>query len=75
MVLGISYEKLDFVDSEYNDINRAISKKYKNNKKFPSYIEMEEFIKKIVAEHNLDLSEAAIKSESPIPCSQSQEEI
>ncbi|KAJ8934395.1 hypothetical protein NQ314_013436 [Rhamnusium bicolor] len=60
----ITYEKLDFVDSEYNEINRAISKKYKNNKRFPSYLEMEHHIKKVVAEHNLTLSEAKIKNES-----------
>ncbi|KAJ8921663.1 hypothetical protein NQ315_010572 [Exocentrus adspersus] len=60
----ITYEKLDFVDSEYNEINRAISKKYKNNQKFPSYYEMEEYIRKVVTDHTLDLSESKIKSES-----------
>lgn len=60
----ITYEKLDFVDSEFNEINRAISKKYKNNEKFPSYYEMEEYIRKVVNEHNLNLAESRIKSES-----------
>ncbi|XP_074033278.1 daxx-like protein [Leptinotarsa decemlineata] len=60
----LTYSKLDFSDSEYNEINRAISKKYKNNKKFPSYSEMETFIKKIAEENNLELSDSKIKSES-----------
>ncbi|CAG9822761.1 unnamed protein product [Phaedon cochleariae] len=60
----LTYTKLDFVDSEYNEINRAVSKKYKNNKKFPSYVEMENFIKKVVADNNLELSQAKLKSES-----------
>ncbi|XP_018571439.1 uncharacterized protein LOC108911089 [Anoplophora glabripennis] len=60
----ITYEKLDFVDSEFNEINRAISKKYKNNEKFPSYYEMEEYIRKVVNDYNLNLSETKIKTES-----------
>ncbi|KAG5894075.1 hypothetical protein JTB14_003932 [Gonioctena quinquepunctata] len=60
----LTYSKLDFSDSNYNEINRAISKKFKNNKKFPSYFEMKNFIEKVAEENNLELSEPIIKAES-----------
>lgn len=59
----LTYAKLDFVDSDYNEINRAISKKF-NNRKFPSYYEMEKFIEKVAKDNKLDLSEEKIKKES-----------
>lgn len=62
----LTHAKLDFVDSEYNEINRAINKKYKNNQKFPSYYEMEKYIAKVVEEHKLPLSDAEIKKESKL---------
>lgn len=60
----ITFSKLNFVDSKYNEINRAISKNYKDNKKFPSYFEMESFIKKVLEQNNMELSDAEIKTES-----------
>nr|CAH7718017.1 unnamed protein product [Callosobruchus chinensis] len=59
----LTYSKIDFADSAYNEINRAISKKFKN-KSFPSYYEMEAFIKKVVDEHNLQLSDSRLKAEA-----------
>ncbi|XP_063905674.1 death domain-associated protein 6-like isoform X2 [Zophobas morio] len=57
------HERIQFVSSKYNEINRAITKSYKNNK-FPSYHEIEKCIRKCVAKHNLGLSEGEIKEES-----------
>ncbi|XP_057664356.1 RNA polymerase-associated protein LEO1-like [Diorhabda carinulata] len=59
----LTYAKLDFVDSDYNEINRAISKKF-SNRKFPSYYEMEKFIGKVAKDNNLNLKEEKIKKES-----------
>nr|CAI5853913.1 unnamed protein product [Callosobruchus analis] len=59
----LTYSKIDFADSAFNEINRAISKKFRN-KSFPSYYEMEAFIKKVVDEHNLQLSESRLKAEA-----------
>lgn len=60
----ITFSKLNFVDSKYNEVNRAISKNYKDNKKFPSYFEMENFIKQVLQKNQMELSETEIKSES-----------
>lgn len=64
----ITYSKLDFVDSKYNEVNRAISKKYKNNKKFPNYFEMVQFITNVSKENNLELTEKEIETESKYYC-------
>ncbi|XP_028139072.1 uncharacterized protein LOC114333406 [Diabrotica virgifera virgifera] len=60
----LTYSKLMFLDSEYNEINRAIIKKYKNNKKFPSYCDIEKLITKVVKDSKLKLNESEIKTES-----------
>ncbi|XP_044751939.1 uncharacterized protein LOC123311889 [Coccinella septempunctata] len=59
----ITHERLDFVSSSHNEINQAISKKYKNNKKFPSYDELSAFIQTVVEEKKLSLSGADLKIE------------
>ncbi|VEN55303.1 unnamed protein product [Callosobruchus maculatus] len=59
----LTYSKIDFADSAYNEINRAISKKFRN-KSFPSYYEMEAFIKKVADEHDLQLSDSRLKAEA-----------
>ncbi|CAG9858279.1 unnamed protein product [Phyllotreta striolata] len=60
----IIHARIDFVHSEFNEINRAICKKYKTNKTFPCYYEMEKLITDTDKEFNLGLSESKIKSES-----------
>ncbi|CAG9837365.1 unnamed protein product [Diabrotica balteata] len=60
----LTYQKLMFLNSEYNEINRAIIKTYKNNKKFPSYYDIEKLITKVVKESRLNLNESQIKTES-----------
>ncbi|XP_045470223.1 uncharacterized protein LOC123677625 [Harmonia axyridis] len=60
----LTYERLDFVSSNYNEINQAISKKYKNNKIFPSYSELATFIESIVADKKLPLNSIETKRES-----------
>ncbi|CAH0553531.1 unnamed protein product [Brassicogethes aeneus] len=59
-----TYERLGFVQSEFVVVNQAINKKYKNSLKFPTYIEVENIIKKCVKENGLALSEGKIKTES-----------
>ncbi|XP_066256755.1 death domain-associated protein 6-like [Euwallacea similis] len=58
------YDRISFVQSKYNEINQALSKKYNNSVHFPTYYEFEKFIRKIVTKHKLDLSEQEIKTES-----------
>ncbi|XP_072390460.1 uncharacterized protein Daxx isoform X2 [Diabrotica undecimpunctata] len=60
----LTYSKLVFLDSEYNEINRAIIRTYKNNKKFPSYYDIEKLITKVVKDSALNLNESQIKTES-----------
>lgn len=62
----ITYERLDFVSSNHNEINQAISKKYKNNLKFPNYNELHDFIRTVVEEKNLPLNDAELKIESEL---------
>ncbi|XP_044265258.1 death domain-associated protein 6-like isoform X2 [Tribolium madens] len=57
------YEKIKFVHSKYNEINRAITKSYKHNR-FPTYYDIEKCVRKCVKEHNLELSENEIREES-----------
>ncbi|KAK9888780.1 hypothetical protein WA026_001005 [Henosepilachna vigintioctopunctata] len=59
----LTHERLDFVSSHYNEINLAVSKKYKNNKKFPNYSELSSFISEVVKEKKIDLSDAELKVE------------
>ncbi|KAF2880828.1 hypothetical protein ILUMI_25342 [Ignelater luminosus] len=57
------YLKLDFSHSQYPEINRAINKKYKNNREFPTYFELDKLIRKCVKEHNLNISENLLQYE------------
>nr|XP_008195331.1 PREDICTED: uncharacterized protein LOC662018 isoform X2 [Tribolium castaneum] len=57
------HEKIKFVHSNYNEINRAVTKSYKRNN-FPTYRDIEKCIRKCVNEHNLGLSENEIREES-----------
>lgn len=59
----LSYEKIRFVHSNYDEINRAITKSYKHNK-FPTYYDIEKCIRKCVIDNKLNLAEHEIKEES-----------
>lgn len=59
----IIYLRLDFSHSKYTEINRAINRKYKSNKEFPTYFELDKLIRKCVKEHNLDISENLLQYE------------
>ncbi|XP_066138836.1 death domain-associated protein 6-like isoform X2 [Euwallacea fornicatus] len=58
------YDRISFVQSKYNEINQALSKKYNNSVHFPTYYEFEKCIRKVVTKHKLDLAEQEIKTES-----------
>lgn len=58
------YDKISFVHSKYNEINQALSRKYRNSVHFPSYYEVEKYIKKTAEKAKLNLSEQEIKIES-----------
>lgn len=55
--------KILFMNSKYNEINRAITKSF-TREKFPSYYEVEKCIKQCVNENNLGLSDLEILTES-----------
>ncbi|RZC42560.1 Daxx domain containing protein [Asbolus verrucosus] len=57
------YEKIRFVSSKYDEINRAITKAYKHNK-FPTYYDVEKCVRNCTSKNNLPLTEADIKEES-----------
>ncbi|KAJ3638998.1 hypothetical protein MTP99_002325 [Tenebrio molitor] len=57
------HEKIQFVSSKYNEINRAMTKLCKNND-FPTYYDVEKCIRKSVSKNNLSLSEGDIRAES-----------
>ncbi|XP_030765534.1 uncharacterized protein LOC115889623 [Sitophilus oryzae] len=59
-----THDKITFVTSNYNEINQAISKKYNNSLHFPNYYELEQFIKKTVTKHKLNLNDDEVKVES-----------
>ncbi|KAL1500898.1 hypothetical protein ABEB36_006317 [Hypothenemus hampei] len=58
------YDRISIKASRFEEINQALSKKYKNSVKFPSYYDLEKFIRKFVNTSNLALTEQEIKNES-----------
>lgn len=59
----ITYNRLDFAKSNYTEFNKALNKKYKNNKIFPTYHDVDKILRRCVKENNMDLSEIQIVSE------------
>lgn len=59
----ITYNRLDFAKSKYNEFNKALNKTYKNNKKFPTYWEVDKIIRQCNEQKNMNLTENQILSE------------
>lgn len=59
----LTHTRLDFVSAHYNELNLAINKKYKNCD-FPNYSEFSDYIRSVVEEKNIKLTENELKIET-----------
>lgn len=60
----ITHKRLKFLKSKHECINKAISKKYRNNDRFPTYLDIIKLVKNCVDKNGLDLSPAELETES-----------
>ncbi|CAG9769614.1 unnamed protein product [Ceutorhynchus assimilis] len=61
---GLANDKIHYVKSKYDEINSALTKKYRAHSNVPSYYELKKFIEKVAQKANLSLSEQELNRET-----------